>query len=182
MRGRELEKYLAGVTRLTESDLEVRFGELRKLRMLPSGGRGLSAPNLTREHVATALIGLAAGKAIEAARAVMDFAALPEVDDAGNREDYGETFAEALTAAIESEPKAALIADVVIDKTVISATINYEDGGVRRFSSDRTKDLRKTYLLSDRIVISGRLLLLLANELDNEDAPSGWTALSEWRA
>lgn len=182
MRARDLELLLPTLSGHTAADLDLRFRELRKMRMLPTGGRGRHAPDITAEHVATILIAVAGStKAIEAARAVLDFAPLREVEGGG------ETFAEALTTILNDEDLAGVVGAVRLCRTLNFAEIEYENGApTRRFFNDEAIEKIKsigtagvlaygTTTIVDQTVIGAGIIHQLAIDLaDTDDAE--WTA------
>jgi hypothetical protein len=62
MRAREFERDLAALSFWTESEIDQCTRQLRAVGSLPTGGRGLNAPDITAEHAAIILIGLAAAR------------------------------------------------------------------------------------------------------------------------
>ncbi|WP_341991848.1 hypothetical protein [Azorhizobium sp. AG788] len=175
MHARELELLLPSLSGRTSADLDLRFRELRKLRMLPTGGRGRHAPEIGAEHVATILIAVAgASKAIDAAYAVTRFAGLGEVGSAG------ETFAEALTDILDSEELARVVKSVRLCHSHTFAEIEYDGGRpARRFFQE--EDIAKMEKglgtvegfagasIMDQTVIGGAVIHQLSIDLNEDD-------------
>lgn len=62
MRARQFERDLSSLSFWSESEIDQCTRQLRGSGVLPVGGRGLNAPDITVEHAAAILIGLAAAR------------------------------------------------------------------------------------------------------------------------
>ncbi|WP_029004761.1 hypothetical protein [Azorhizobium doebereinerae] len=176
MHARHFEMLLQTLSGRTASDLDLRFRELRKMRMLPTGGRGRHAPDIDAEQASTILIGVAgASRASEAARAVLDFAPLREIGPAGD------TFGEALATLLGDVDLAGAVNCVRLCHTNLIAEIEYDGAHpTRRFF--READIPKilevgeggvkafgTTGILDQAVIGGALIHQFAFDLGHED-------------
>src|SRR5438045_3744774 len=100
MRAREFESELSALSFWSPSEIDQCTRQLRQAGLLPIGGRGLNAPDITPEHAALILIGLAAARrAADVKAAVQTYASMPALGEAF----FGaETFARALTLMLSS--------------------------------------------------------------------------------
>jgi hypothetical protein len=162
----------AGASSLTNSkpsDLDIRMRELRKVRMLPTGGRGPHAPSITSEHAAIILIAIkGCAKPVDAALAVFSFVPLVDGD---------KSFSEALTELLEDQEAAATVDRVELNRTAIAAAIVFKDGKVRRFfRPDRAVDNPEMYgrgRMYDLGVIGAGALTYAAILLQEPDDSTG---------
>ena len=130
MTGKELERLLESLTPLSERDLDARGRELRKMRMVPSGGRGLNAPEFGPEHMANFLLAVAGtDNASHAARAVMDYAPLVPSDGRYNGFAVAETFADAITEMFARPEAANSVKKIRICRSHPIAEIRWEQSG-----------------------------------------------------
>ena len=114
----------------TASHIDQVARRLREMRMLPIGGRGLSAPDLDWEHVATLILALsAADRAGDAAYDVTRYAPLQSIND-----DYifhdGESVGEVLTSLLilQAEQGGNAIEELTITRSWPTVIIRHEDG------------------------------------------------------
>jgi hypothetical protein len=78
MRARGLELNLVSMGAVGAADIDGRNRSLRELNLLPTGGRGPHAPQITPEHSGYMLLGLASAVASDAGEAAKRYAAFVE--------------------------------------------------------------------------------------------------------
>lgn len=128
MRARQLEFVLGHLAKKTPADLDVRMRGLRQLGLLPTGGRGLNAPDVDASHVSAMLLAVAgAARAVEGAKAAQEFGMLKE-----HGADVPQTLVEALTALLDDDEAAFAVEAVRINRTHVTARIAFTDGRSER--------------------------------------------------
>lgn len=76
MIGKDFERLLGQVAGIPATEVEQRMRDLRRLDLLPKGGRGPHAPNIEEQHMATAILGLVARRAVDAGEVALRAASL----------------------------------------------------------------------------------------------------------
>lgn len=130
MTGKDLERLMAALLRdRTEAELARIGTELRKLSLLPSGGRGPNAPLLSPGQVGIWLVAEAAAPLYSGAgRAAIRL--LPMVPVGGLSRSFAssETFAMALSAVFESVESAHLVRKIRVCEDVPAGQILWKNG------------------------------------------------------
>ncbi|PGH56520.1 hypothetical protein CRT60_16490 [Azospirillum palustre] len=131
MNGKDLERKLSVLVPRTHTQLD-HFGRaLRAAGLLPLGGRGLAAPEITPQHVANMLIALAvAEKPGDAPNAVIGYAAMPvaECDAAADIDAVADTFGEALLEILNPSAAGPEVLSVRICRSWPLAIIETKQG------------------------------------------------------
>lgn len=153
MRARELEVLLATLTPRSGSDLATRTQKLRDAKMLPVGGRGPHAPNISARHAANILMACAGCRnSVDSAEAVRAYSNLIPLSDAKNSFAAAETFGNALAIALGSMRLAARVLKVEFVLPVKEGgsllTGARERAAIEWKSTTRGKILRTDYVLS----------------------------------
>jgi len=120
MRAREFESDLAALSFWTRSEIDQCTRQLRQGGLLPVGGRGLNAPEITPEHAALILIGLSAthtGRSADVLDAVKTYGPMPPVGEAFAD---ATSFADAMTSILSSWN--ALRSVLTVHSVVVCAT------------------------------------------------------------
>lgn len=187
MRAADLLRTLELVTFRGAAELDIIGRELRKFQMLPKGGRGLNAPALSAQDVATVLIGMAgAANANAAARAVLDIAPLQPAGGLRASFRATETFADALAFALAHGDAARMVETVRICQSTPAASIAWNERGERRvalYQPDKVNKEGLTVGAGSCLVwteIPGAVLHQLA--IDLEDGEVEGEIVAEWTA
>lgn len=132
MNGKELERKLSVLVPRTHTQLD-HFGRaLRAAGLLPLGGRGLAAPEITPQHAANMLIALAvAEKPGDAPNAVTSYSAMPMAEcDPAIGATAAETFGQALLEILTHSTSGPNIYSVRICRSWPLAIIETDRGNV----------------------------------------------------
>lgn len=180
MRVREFEFLITGVlTGWSRSDVDQRTRRLRKMRMLPTGGRGLNAPAIEAEHAANILIALAAAeKAVGVHDAIMNYA--PMVTRPRSPGDFDflgcKSFAETLTKILDTPAVANRIKEISICRSWPEATIIYQtsEGESKQEHYTPAGQSASGCLVQNNIVISGMVLEQFAIDLKQPNEDGEW--------
>jgi hypothetical protein len=186
MTGKELERLLEHLTPLNARDLDARARELRKMRMVPSGGRGPNAPKYGLGDVATFLISIAGtDNATHAALAVMDYA--PLVPSSGTYSGFvgAETFAEAITAIIAKPEIAEKVKKIRVCRSFPITEICFEQSGEEKrafYVAEGNDDFPPQAVGSSTMTvwaeIGPALIKSIVLEMDSEEE-GGWVGETE---
>ncbi len=186
MRVREFEAALGSLTPWSASEIDQRTRRLRELRMLPTGGRGLNAPDLSPEHAATILIAMsAAAKATDTNHAVATYATMRPVASEHGFDFLGcQSFAEVLELILSSPETAARIARIVVYRSWPQADLIWlgADGAenVQSYRSDNAPQTGFGFGMYEAVTLTASFLSQLALDLSHTDADldsqGGWVA------
>ena len=182
MHGGQLHRLLMGgiLVPFRSAEIDHTSRALRAAGLMPIGGRGPHAAQLTAQHVANLLVGMNAPTAAQSAEFVVTWNSTSPADG----EAYGfagcETFGEALTAILEDSNDQLKVANVVINLDWPQAAINLDNGGKFEFGSpEDARRLGYATTASHRQFFIGpgvlnQLAIHLQEELDSDATESGW--------
>ena len=182
MHGGQLHRLLMGgiLVPFRSAEIDHTSRALRAAGLMPIGGRGPHAAQLTAQHVANLIVGMNAPTASRSAEFVVTWNSTSPADG----EAYGfagcETFGEALTAILEDSNDRLEVANVVINLDWPQAEINLDDG--RKFKFGSPEDARRlgyTTTASHRQFFIGpgalsQIAIHLQEELDGDVTNYGW--------
>jgi hypothetical protein len=179
---RDLERLLVFLMNVSESDLDQRARRLRAARMLPQGGHGVNAPQISAEHAATMLIGVAAAaRPGQVCEAVLKYAPMrAECPD-----EWGfagkQTFGEALTHILDTPglwPGKSSGNKTRVDRVEIccdapEATVFYDNHEGEEVPYRYAVDPDDRYPIRRNVTIRAAALAQIALDL-KEEIESGW--------
>lgn len=179
---RDLERLLQFLMNISASDLDQRARRLRAARMLPQGGHGVNAPQISAEHAATMLIGVtAAARPGQVCEAVLQYAPMP----ADHPDEWGfagnQTFGEALTYILDNprlwpgkrSGKKTRVDRVEICCDAPEATIFYDNQDGEEVPYRYAVDPDHRYPIRRNVTIGASALTQIALDL-KEEIESGW--------
>ena len=181
MRVREFEHCIASITPWSVSDLDQRTRRLREHRMLPTGGRGTNAPEMAPEHAATLLIALGgAERAVDAHKAVLEYAPMVPKDTNGRDFLGSETFAEALTDILSDGALADRVEEIRICRSWEEATITYrtETGNIerQRYAPADQPETGYGFAVRNEIVFGAGFISQVALDLSQPPEDGEWVS------
>jgi len=182
MRARQFEKQLARLLLdqqpWSASEIDQRTRGLREAGLLPVGGRGLNAPDITSRHAALILISLAAtNRAVQTADAARAYASMEPVNP--DAPFAGQTmFADALGAILNDPYLELEVSTVVICRTWQEAIIKFRRGGREQSTVYRPPGTLEFDSYSVRVredvTLGGGILQQLAIDLAGLNDVGGW--------
>jgi hypothetical protein len=172
MRARSLELFLVGHGAAGAADIDGRNRQLRELELLPTGGRGPHAPDISAKHAAYMLLGLGSSSvAAEAGNTAKRYAAFVNHHDPKS----DTTLLERLTELLSDPERANEVEEVRVCRTYPWVLIVAKNGDRTAYRPRKEKPTgKRDYMAGGReeYVIGSFLLHQIAIDLaSNQDLP-----------
>lgn len=182
---RELERILTFHSRYQPGEIDTRTRPLREHNLIPSGPRGVNAPDLEPLHAALVVLTMVSRRAADSGAVVMRAMDLKMVPRAGCNLDKPTTLAVMLAAGISAGSSLLKRMEITCDGEMAWATIIVDDAPVTLLFTDdpkvqewvqcypETYDAQGASYCGHRFVINGALIDQIKLEME-DDAPAGY--------